>query len=91
MSNEKNRNSPSRASEQAMHEADAHNRAAQTGTQQDAVPGDDLAHAHSPAAHKNNPFPVHTTPQGNVAADTRQDLKEPPQEVSRIGKTNRNQ
>ena len=44
-----------------------------------------------PAAHKKNPFPVHTTPQGNVAADTRQDLKEPPQEVSRIGKTHRNQ
>lgn len=78
----------SKDSEQAMREADAHTRKTNS---HDAVPGDDTAHAHSHAAHRSSTFDAHTTPQGNVAADTRQDLKEPPQEVSRSGKEHRKQ
>ncbi len=78
----------SKDSEQAMREADAHTRKTNS---QDAVPGDDTAHSHSHAAHLQNTFDVHTPPQGNLAADTRQDLKEPPQEVSRNGKQHRKQ
>lgn len=77
---------PSKASEQAMHENDGHTTKLHS---KDHVPGDELAHSHSHAAHLKNTFDVHTTPQGNVAADTRQDLKEPPQEISRVGKQNR--
>ena len=76
----------SKASEQAMHENDGHNTKLHS---KDHVPGDELAHSHSHAAHLKSPFDAHTSPQGNVAADTRQDLKEPPQEVSRVGKQNR--
>ena len=76
----------SKSSEQAMRENDAHTRKTNT---HDAVPGDDTAHAHSQAAHLENTFPTHTPPQGNVPAGTRQDLNEPPQEVSRMGKGKR--
>ncbi len=78
----------SKDSQQAMREADAHTRKTNS---HDAVPGDDTAHAHSHAAHPESSFDVHTPPQGNQPADTRQDLKEPPQEVSRIGKGHRKQ
>ena len=76
----------SKDSEQAMREADAHTRKTNS---HDAVPGDDTAHAHSHAAHKASTFDVHTPPQGNQPADTRQNLNEPPQEVSRNGKQRR--
>lgn len=76
----------SKDSEQAMREADAHTRKTNS---HDAVPGDDTAHAHSHAAHKASTFDVHTPPQGNQPADTRQNLNEPPQEVSRSGKQRR--
>ena len=76
----------SKDSEQAMREADAHTRKTNS---HDAVPGDDLAHAHSHAAHRESTFDVHTPAQGNQAAETRQDLREPPQEVSRSGKQHR--
>ena len=66
---------PSKASEQAMHENDGHTTKAHA---KDHVPGDELAHSHSHAAHLQNTFDSHTTPQGNIAADTRQDLNEPP-------------
>lgn len=73
----------SKDSEQAMRENDAHTRSANL---HDAVPGDDTAHAHSHAAHLESTFAAHVEPQGNVPAGTRQDLNEPPQEVSRAGK-----
>lgn len=76
----------SKDSQQAMRENDAHTRKTNS---HDAVPGDDTAHAHSHAAHLQNEFPSHTPAQGNVAADTRQDLNEPPQEVTRAGKGRR--
>ena len=76
----------SKASQQAMHENDAHTRKTNS---HDAVPGDDTAHAHSHAAHLDATFPAHTPPQGNIPADTRQDLNEPPQEVTRNGKGRR--
>ena len=78
---------PSKASEQAMHENDGHTTKTHS---KDHVPGDELAHSHSHAAHLENTFDVHSTPQGNQAADTRQDLKEPPQETSRTGRKNKN-
>ena len=76
----------SKSSEQAMRENDAHTRKTNS---HDAVPGDDTAHAHSHAAHLDSAFPTHSAPQGNVPADTQQDLKEPPQEVTRTGKGRR--
>ena len=76
----------SKASEQAMHENDAHTPKANS---HDAVPGDDTAHAHSHAAHLQSQFDTHTAPEGNQPANTRQDLNEPPQEVSRAGKGRR--
>lgn len=76
----------SKNSQQAMRENDAHTRKTNS---HDAVPGDDTAHAHSHAAHLENAFPSHTPAQGNVPADTRQDLNEPPQEVTRTGKGHR--
>ena len=66
---------PSKASLEAMHENDGHTTKVHA---KDHVPGDELAHSHSHAAHPENTFDAHTAPQGNVAADTRQDLKEPP-------------
>ncbi len=47
----------SKASEQAMHENDAHNRKSNS---HDAVPGDDAAHAHSHAAHESETDKTHT-------------------------------
>ena len=69
-----------------MRENDAHTRKTNS---HDAVPGDDTAHAHSHGAHLKSTFDAHVKPQGNVPADTRQDLNEPPQEVSRSGKGRR--
>ena len=65
---------PSKASEQAMHENDGHNTKLHA---KDHVPGDELAHSHSHAAHLENNFDTHATPQGNQPADTRQDNHEP--------------
>ena len=76
----------SKSSEQAMHENDAHTRKTNS---HDAVPGDDTAHAHSHAAHLESTFASHVPAQGNQPADTRQDLNEPPQEVTRTGKGRR--
>ncbi len=50
-------------SERAMHEADAH---ALKSNSHDAVPGDDLAHAHSEAAHTHIKSDMHEPPQGNL-------------------------
>jgi hypothetical protein len=75
----------SRANEDAMHANDAHN---PTIASKDAVPGIDAEHAHSHAAHLHDDagFKANLPKQGNLAADTRQDLREPPQEPSRNGK-----
>lgn len=54
---------PSKDSEQAMREADAHT--AKTNSH-DAVPGDDTAHAHSEAAHLHEKSKMHEPPQGNA-------------------------
>ena len=83
MSHDQKQQHASKDSQQAMHEADAHSRKSNS---HDAVPGDDTAHAHSHAANLKSTFDVHTAPQGNQAPGTRQDLNEPPQEVSRNGK-----
>lgn len=53
----------SKASEQAMHEADAHTRKVNS---HDAVPGDDTTHAHSEAAHLHIKSDLHEPPQGNA-------------------------
>ncbi len=76
---------PSRASEQAMHEADAHAVASQT----DAVP-EESGHAHSHAAHLHEAGHPNTNP----AADRRHGsdpgaLRQPPEEISRAGKQHR--
>ncbi len=64
----------SKASEQAMHENDGHTTKTHS---KDHVPGDELAHSHSHAAHPESTFDAHTPPQGNQPPDTRQDNHEP--------------
>ncbi len=63
MSQENQKHKPSKASEQAMKEADAHSAATHT---EDAVPGADTAHAHSQAAHLHENSDLHEPPQGNA-------------------------
>ena len=78
----------SKASEQAMRENDAHNRKSNS---HDAVPGDDTAHAHSQAEHLGD---VHekTKPEGNQPGGSKVgELRQPAQEVGRLGKDNRRQ
>ena len=53
----------SKASEQAMHENDAHSRKTNSN---EAVPGDGTAHAHSHAAHLHEKTHLHEPPQGNL-------------------------
>lgn len=89
---------PSKASVQAMHENDGHTTKAHS---KDHVPGDELAHSHSHAAHlheeaanaylsdKEN---AQTKPEGNLRQGAHPTgLREPPMEVSRVGKQHRGQ
>lgn len=89
---------PSKASQQAMHENDGHTTKAHA---KDHVPGDELAHSHSQAAHlhiedanaylsdKEN---AQTKPEGNLRQGAHPTgLREPPMEVSRVGKQHRRQ
>lgn len=78
----------SKASEQAMHENDAHLRKVNS---HDAVPGDDTAHAHSHAAHLGDAHEK-TKAEGNQPGGSKVgELREPAQEVGRVGKDNRRQ
>lgn len=63
MSKESQQHKPSKASEQAMKEADAHSG---TTSSEDAVPGEGTAHAHSQAAHLHEKSNLHEPPQGNA-------------------------
>ncbi len=63
MSKESQQHKPSKASEQAMKEADAHS---PTTHSENAVPGEDTAHAHSQAAHLHEKSNLHEPPQGNA-------------------------
>lgn len=75
-------------SEQAMRENDAHTRKSNS---HDAVPGDDTAHAHSHAAHLSE-LHEKTKPEGNQPGGSKVgELREPAQEVGRIGKEHRRQ
>ncbi len=85
---EKHEDHASKASEQAMHENDAH---LPTGKSHDAVPGDNTAHAHSHAAHLGEAHEK-TKAEGNQPGGSKVgELREPPQEVGRVGKDNRRQ
>ncbi len=79
---------PSRASQQAMHDMDAHTVAAQNT---DATPApDEGGHAHSHAAHLHEPGNVHTKPEGNLRQGSDPGaLRQPPAEISRAGKQHR--
>ena len=61
----------SKASEQAMHENDAHN---PQNKSQDAVPGDETAHSHSHAAHETEAHKTHTNNEagGSRTGEVRQ-------------------
>ena len=75
----------SKASEQAMHENDAHTRKVNS---HDAVPGDDVAHAHSQAAHLEDEHGK-TKHEGNQPGGSKTgELREPAHEGGRIGKEN---
>ncbi len=63
MANQHQQHKPSKDSEQAMHEADAHTRKTNS---HDAVPGDDTAHSHSEAAHLHIKSDFHEPAQGNA-------------------------
>ncbi len=86
MSRETQPKKSSKDSQQAMHEADAHTAHSNTN---DAVPGDDTAHAHSHTAHPKSNFDEHLPPQGNQPANIQPNRKQPPEEISRSGKQHR--
>ena len=75
----------SKANQEAMHEADAHNVASQT----DAVP-EEGGHAHSHAAHLHESGSEKIKPAGNNHQNANPGgLKQPPAEISRAGKQHR--
>ena len=78
----------SKANQEAMHEADAHNIAA---AQTDAVPAaDEGGHAHSHAAHLHESGEQKINPAGNNHQNADPGgLKQPPAEISRAGKQHR--
>lgn len=87
MSKESRQHKPSKDSEQAMREADAHT--ASTNSH-DAVPGDDAAHAHSSAAHLKEKSDLHEPPQGNAPQGpipSRE--RQPPTGVTRTDRSSR--
>ena len=87
MSKEKQQHPLSKDSEQAMHEADAHTRKSNS---HDAVPGDDLAHAHSEAAHTHIKSDMHEPPQGNLPQGPIPGReRQPPKGVSRTDRSSR--
>lgn len=79
--------------ERALKEVDAHTTAASGNKDIDPVPTpDDGGHAHSHAAHLGAHVNDHTKPAGNLRQGASPgELREPPQEVSRIGKEHRKQ
>ncbi len=80
------------ALERALKEADKHT--ASSNQNADPVPApDDGGHAHSQAAHLGSHVQEHTRPAGNLphGATTPGQLREPPQEISRVGKEHRKQ
>ncbi len=77
----------SKANQEAMHDADAHNLASQPGA---VPPADEGGHAHSHAAHLHTTAEEKTTPAANnhqTAAPGA--LRQPPAELSRAGKQHR--
>lgn len=88
MSKQDQQHRPSKASEQAMKEADAHSALTHTD---DAVPGDDdTAHAHSQAAHLHEKSKLHEPPQGNAPQGPRPGReRQPPTGVTRTDRSSR--
>lgn len=59
---------------------------------EDAVPGDDKAHAHSHAAHLGTEGKAHTGAEGDRKQGIEPSaLREPPQDPERMGKTQHRQ
>jgi hypothetical protein len=96
MSKQGTQHTASRDSEQAMHEMDRHNmdrQNAAAASPDEAIPAADSGgHDRSAAAHLGGTVHDHTKPAGDLrksidAVEPRQ----PPQEVSRIGKDHRRQ
>ena len=90
MSKKEHEHHASPASEQAMRENDAHTRKTNS---HDAVPGDDVAHAHSHAAHLvEDQKDTKTKPEGNLRQGSEPGARrEPPMDIGRIGKDHRKQ
>lgn len=77
------------ALERALHEADKHT----VNQNPDPVPApDNGGHPRSQAAHLGSHVQEHTKPAGNLRHGAAPgELREPPQEVSRVGKGHRGQ
>lgn len=75
------------AAEKAMHEADVH----APGIEADPIPAPDTGnHPRSHAAHLDAGADAHTKPAGNLRQGSEPGaLRQPPQEISRIGKQHR--